>query len=247
MVYILVAVVVLSVVLLLFFSNKSYIKNAYQEVKEAFESKGDRNLTQEQNITYPIQSEENITNVTNATEPAQPEGAPAHQESESPPKVLTLEIVDICSGKLESVLGISEGVRYCLNKKYPYYIVLEKNQTHIQTSFSDLSGFNETYELNESALIFFVFVEDVASVSKEIQSFYIEGSSDFYLGEYDLHTIWERDANGELYISKIIVGLPLYVKETISPSDEWQELKFYLKTPNKDYYLGNLWFLVKEK
>jgi hypothetical protein len=162
-------------------------------------------------------------------------------------KVLTLEITDICSGKFEDVFIVSEGMQNCLNKKYPYYILLEKNSTHLQTSFYGVSGFNETYELNDSIQIFFIFAEDVASVSTIIESLEVEGSSDFYLGDYTLHTIWERDANGNLYISKMIVALPLNVKNTVPISNEWKELKLYLNIPNKTYSLGNLWVLVKEK
>jgi hypothetical protein len=160
-----------------------------------------------------------------------------------PSKVLTLEITDICDGKLENAFTVSEGMMQCLNQKSPYYIVLEKNSTGFATSFYNVTGFNETFDLNSTSPIFFVFAEDVASVKESIQSFYIEGSPDFYLGDYDLHTIWERDQNQDLYIAKIIVALPLYVKNTTIPNGEWSELKFYLNTSDKNYYLGNLWML----
>jgi len=195
---------------------------------------------------------ENKTNETNQTGGGKPGSSPlpgsvpSQQESTTTlPKALTLEIIDICSGKFEEVFVVSEGMRYCLNQKYPYYIILEKNSTHLHTSFYNTSGFNETYELNESVLMFYIFVEDVASVSTIIQSFYIEGDINFYLGNYDLHTIWERDASGNLAISKMIVALPLNVKNTVSTDNEWKEIKFYLNIPDKTYYLGNLWVLVK--
>jgi hypothetical protein len=82
-------------------------------------------------------------------------------------------------------------------------------------------------------------------VSHEIESFTIEGSTEFHLGEYYLHTIWEKDVSGNLAISKMIVALSLYVDSDIAPSNEWKELKFYLKIPDKTYYLGNLFVLVK--
>jgi hypothetical protein len=172
---------------------------------------------------------------------------PTGGSSETPFQALRLEIIDLCSGKFGDVLAVSEGVRYCLNEKYPYYIILEKNSTHLETSLYNASGFNETYEFNESALISFVFVEDVASINKTIESFYIQGSSDFYLGGYDMHTIWERDVNGNLEVSKMIAALPLYVRNTVSVTNDWEELKFYLTASNKNYYLGDIWVWVKEK
>jgi hypothetical protein len=160
-------------------------------------------------------------------------------------KAITLEITDICSGKLD-LLTISEGATKCLNKKFPYQIILEKNSTHLETIFYK-DGFSETYELNESLLIFYLFAEDVASVSYEIQSLSLEGSEDFKLGDYYLHTIWERDASGNLTISKMIIAFPLYVNGNIKASNEWKEIKFYLNIPNKTFYLGNLFVLVREK
>ncbi|MEM7826400.1 MAG: hypothetical protein QW451_02105, partial [Candidatus Aenigmatarchaeota archaeon] len=105
--------------------------------------------------------------------------------------------------------------------------------------------FEEIYDLNDSILIFFIFAEDVATVSHEIQSLSLEGGEDFYIGDYYLHTVWERGASGNLEISKMLVAIPLYVNSNIISSEEWKELKFYLNIPNKTYYLGNLFVLVK--
>jgi hypothetical protein len=43
----------------------------------------------------------------------------------------------------------------------------------------------------------------------------------------------------------MIAALPLYVDSSITPSNEWKELKLYLNIPNKTYYLGNLFVLIK--
>lgn len=230
------------ITLIFIFLSKSQLKTFYSELNEVFK------IT-EKNETKPRPFQpfvkENETNLTE-TSPESVLEQISREKVETASKALTLEIIDICSGKLEDVFAVSEGVRYCLNKKHPYFIILEKNLTHIQTSFYNETGFNETYELNESTLIFFLFAEDIASVSKVVQAFYIEGNPGFYLGDYNLHTIWEKDPTGNLYISKMIAALPLYIKNTVS-STEWSELKFYLGVPNKNYYLGSLWIFVKEK
>ena len=181
----------------------------------------------------------NQTNESGARESPEPASKPG-KEAE---KALTLGLIDICSGKLD-LLKVSEGITHCLNKKSPYYIIIEKNSTHLTTSLQG-ENFSEIYELNDSVLIFYIFAEDVASVSHEIQSFTLEGSPEFHLGEYYLHTIWEKDSSNNLTISKIIVALSLYVDGNITTSNEWKELKLYLNVPNKTYYLGNLWVLVK--
>jgi hypothetical protein len=203
------------------------------------EKKG--NLTPTQNLTEAKNKTLNESNYS-----AQPQEMPqVEKESKEASKAITLEIFDICSGKLD-LLTISEGATKCLNKKFPYQIILQKNSTHLETIFSQ-GGFSEIYELNESLLIFYLFAEDVASVSYEIQSLSLEGSNDFKLGDYYLHTIWENDASGNLKISKMIIAFPLYVNGNIKASNEWKEIKFYLNIPNKTFYLGNLFVLVKEK
>jgi hypothetical protein len=151
-------------------------------------------------------------------------------------KPLTLKIVDICSGKLENVFSISEGTRKCLNAPSPYNILIEKNSTHFKTSILNENGFNETFEINDTILIYFLFAEDVATISKKIDKIYLEGSNYFFLGNYELQTIWEADSSGNLYISKMIVVLPLYVKKEVENGD--YTLTFYLSALNRTFYLG---------
>ena len=117
-------------------------------------------------------------------------------------KPLTLKIVDICSGKFKNVYSISEGTRKCLNAPSPYNILIEKNSTHLMTSVLNENGFNETFEINDTVLIYFLFAEDVATISKEIDKIYLEGSNYFFLGNYELQTIWKANSSGNLYISK---------------------------------------------
>jgi len=114
--------------------------------------------------------------------------------------------------------------------------LLEKNSTHLKTSILNENGFNETFEINDTVLIYFLFAEDVATISKEIDKIYLEGSDYFFLGNYELQTIWEADPSGNLYISKMIVVLPLYVKKEVESGD--YTLTFYLSALNRTFYLG---------
>jgi len=164
-------------------------------------------------------------------------------ENESYIKPLTLKIIDICSGKFENVFSISEGTRKCLNSPSPYDILLEKNSTHIVTSILNDNGFNETFEISDTILIYFLFAEDVASVTREIEKIYLDGSDYFYVGEYELQTIWEADSSGNLYISKMIAVLPLYVKKNITEGN--YTLTFYLRVFDKDFYIGKINFYCK--
>jgi hypothetical protein len=255
-VYTLLIILLASIFLISIFLKRGQLENVYSELNKIFRPAGEKNLTQPGSTTT-LAGGENETNATGGAglpseKTSQPgnatEGVSEQQELVNVSKALTLEIIDICSGNLENSTSISEGgISKCLNRKYPYYIVLEKNSTHFQTSFYNISGFNETYAINESILIYFVFVEDVASVSTFIQSFQIQGSTYFYFGGYTLYTTWKEDASGNLFISKMTVALPLYVKRDVPATNEWNELKFYLNIPNKNYYLGDLWVLVKEK
>ena len=164
-------------------------------------------------------------------------------EKESYIKPLTLKIIDICSGKLIEVFSISEGTRKCLNAPSPYNVLIEKNSTHILASILNENGFNETFEINDTVLIYFLFAEDVSTISKEIDSIYLEGSEYFFLGDYELHTIWERDSSGNLHVSKMIVVIPLYINKEVESKE--YTLTFYLSALNKSFYLGSVKITVK--
>jgi len=164
-------------------------------------------------------------------------------EKESYIKPLTLKIIDICSGKLIEVFSISEGTRKCLNAPSPYNVLIEKNSTHILASILNENGFNETFEINDTLLIYFLFAEDVSTISKEIDSIYLEGSEYFFLGDYELQTIWERDSSGNLHVSKMIVVLPLYVKSQVEAGE--YNINLFLETLGKVFYLGKLEISVK--
>jgi hypothetical protein len=232
-------IILLSITVLLFLPSTEEFRESVVKYFQVPERES-RNESLATTTTY--KQEFNQTNESNYSteQPSIPSGRPTGREAE---RALTLELIDICSGKLE-LFTISEGATSCLNKKPPYYAILEKNSTHLKVSLQNES-FEEFYELNSTNPILYIFAEDVASVSHEIESFFLEGSQEFHLGEYYLHTIWEKDASSNLAISKMIVALSLYVDSNVAPTNEWKELKFYLKIPNKTYYLGNLFVLVK--
>ncbi|MEM5879527.1 MAG: hypothetical protein QXU74_03485 [Candidatus Aenigmatarchaeota archaeon] len=240
----LIAVLAISFVILS--QTPENVKEAIFQYFQAQQEKGEEreaSTTTLQGQKFNQTNESNYSSQPPSLPPAPPSGPGAEEEGIKAEKALTLELIDICSGKLDLFI-ISEGATSCLNKKPPYYIILEKNSTHLKASLQG-EDFAEVYELNSTDPIFFIFAEDVASVSHEIQSFTLEGSSEFSLGEYYLHTIWERGASGNLAISKMIVALSLYVDKDIAASNGWKELKLYLNIPNKTYYLGNLWVSVK--
>ena len=158
---------------------------------------------------------------------------------------LRLGIVDICSGKLENVFSISEGTRKCLNSPPPYEILLEKNSTHIITRIIDNTGFYEIFDINDTVLIYFLFVEDVSNISTEIDGIYLSRNDYFFLGDYELQTVWEADPHSNLYISKVILIMSLYVKKEIK--DGRYELSFYLSASNKSFLLGSMKVEVASK
>jgi len=163
-------------------------------------------------------------------------------------KVITLEIIDLCEGKMGEVTAVSEGMSFCLNQKYPYYLVFQLNESNLTTWVYNVSGFEESYNLENETIIYYLFVEDVSTVTREIEQFYmITNAKGFYLGNYTLHTIWYSDlTTGEMVIVKMIAALPLNVdKSSIQKTEGWEEIKFYLKTALKDFYLGNLFVEIK--
>jgi hypothetical protein len=162
-------------------------------------------------------------------------------------KVVTLEIFDICSGKLEPGATVVEGgIIWCLNKKYPYYIIIEKNGSHIRTSFYGNVGFNETYEISDEIKIFYIYVQDIATVGADIKAieFYGNLSNYFKIGNYTQQTIWLSSV-GELKLYKMAAVIPLYITSAIPSTENWEKLDFYLKTSWGNYFIGDLWFYIK--
>jgi hypothetical protein len=166
---------------------------------------------------------------------------------------LTLDIFDICSGKMTDVLSISEGMRFCLGQANPYYLTIVKNSTQINVTF-DNEGRNETLsdilDLNgsladEERLVGYVFVEDIATVSNVIQAFDLRGNtSDFRLGEYYLNTVEYISPDDGSHVSKMVAAVPIYMNKNAADIVDWKEMKFYLYIPGYEYYLGKVWVRV---
>jgi len=195
--------------------------------------------------TFGNQTNETLGNVSGA-------GGEGGQQQPTPlinaSKVITLEIIDLCKGRMGDVIAVSEGIGFCLNQKYPYYLVFQLNGSNLTTWVYNTSGFEESYNLDNESTVYYLFVEDVATVTKEIEQFYmVTNSSGLYLGDYTLYTIWSVDTTtGEMVIVKMIAALPLKVdKDSIQKTEGWEEIKFYLKTALKDFYLGNLFVEIK--
>lgn len=161
-------------------------------------------------------------------------------------KLETLNIFDICSATNETYTHFAEGgVKWCLNQPYPYYMVIERNETHLKTSFYGNIGFNETYLLEDNTAIARLYVEDISGVEELIQGLSSESSiSDFMaLGEYSFDTIWQS-VGGELKIVKEILSFPLILKRNIQVSSDWNRIDFYVVTEIKNYYLGSMYIFI---
>jgi|GEM_PF-5487775 hypothetical protein len=155
-------------------------------------------------------------------------------------KVVTLRIIDVCSGKLENVFQFSEGVQACLNEKSPYHFELIPNSSHLILNFSVLSN---VYEFeNDSRILHFV-VEDLNTVSNQTPYFYLSETQNFYLGNHTLHYIWIKQAD-QLKIWKILAVLPLYFKKDWV--DEQNEIKVFARLEAKDYLLGSFYPEIKK-
>jgi hypothetical protein len=194
----------------------------------------------------------NQTNETSGNVSGAGGGAGGSQQQPTPQtnasKVITLEITDLCEGKKGEVTAISEGMGFCLNQKYPYYLVFQLNESNLTTWVYNVSRFEESYNLENETTVYYLFVEDVSTVTREIEEFYmLTNAKGFYLGNYTLYTIWYSDpTTGEMIIAKMIAAIPLNVdKNSIQKTEGWEEIKFYLKTALKDFYLGNLFVEIK--
>ncbi len=136
-------------------------------------------------------------------------------------------------------------MEWCLNAPPPYYVILERNDSQLKTSFYGGIGFNETYNLTEPTAIFRVFIQDLLTVP-DWESVEINGSLKGYfsLGEYTLDYVWEPGPEGNLTITKEVMSLPLLASPELPAIDDWSSLEFYLKAQTNLYYIGKIWFFI---
>lgn len=159
---------------------------------------------------------------------------------------LVLEIFDICAGDI--IISDYPEIVECLKMKPPYYVILEKDASNIKTSFYGGIGFNKTYSLSTSVLIFQIFVRDIATLSEDVQSIEIYGSIKpyFSIGSFSINDVLQEEEE-ILTIQKTmknvrVLSFPIYVSENLPASAEWEELSFYLKTAQNLYFIGDVWF-----
>ncbi|MEM5874959.1 MAG: hypothetical protein QXW01_02095 [Candidatus Aenigmatarchaeota archaeon] len=156
-----------------------------------------------------------------------------------------LKFVGICSGKFFDVISVAEGMTKCINKESPYDILIDMGNESINFSLIDFSDFKESYTLNDTVLIFYLFAEDVSTVSEMIDSFFLTGSNFIDIGEYTLHTVWKYDKNGNLVIDKMIVALPIIIHPYEALQGDYL-LKFYMNALNRSFYLGEVKIKIKK-
>lgn len=152
------------------------------------------------------------------------------EEPQSYTKVPYLEIFDIC---------IRAG---CMEQKAPYYIVLDKNETHLILSFYG-TGLNETHVLSDSISISNVFVQDLATLPEEVEGIEIYGAlKDYFSLSYTIESVLEGRVKG-VQAGKEMMIITLNVDKNIV-STEWSAIKFYLRTAKDFYYLGDIFFFI---
>ncbi len=188
------------------------------------------------------------SSVRNVPEPPRSQEPPLQStEPQNSTKTEYLEIFDICSGKIEVSAQLIEGLEWCLNKKYPYNIILEKSSKNMKTNFYD-GGFSETYSLSNSFVAFRLFVQDVAITGVDIQAIEIHGplKDYFSIGNYTTDNIWQKNLQtGQMEIIKTVINIPLSVSKNIPTTDSWKNLNFYIKTTDEKYfYIGTVWIYV---
>lgn len=156
-------------------------------------------------------------------------------EPETYTKVPYLEIFDICS--------INTG---CVDEKVPYYMILDKNDTHLEVSFYEGIGFNDVLKLLDSTSFANLFIQDLATLPEETETVEIYGALGKYfsIGNYNIQSVLEGRAKGVQPTKQIMIAT-LNVDKNIEETSEWSQVKFYLKSSENLYYVGDIWFFVK--
>jgi len=172
---------------------------------------------------------------------------PKKGEPQNASKVLTLKIFDACSRETASYLTLLEGLTWCINLPYPYYIVLKKNQTHMLVSFRD-QPYSEILAMNESLDILRLFVEDVSTIVENINGVEVYGnlSGYFDVGKLTIDRVWETDKKGVMQITKTVLSFPLIVNSHVPYTNSWEELRFYLNLTSGEYFVGNVYVRCEE-
>jgi hypothetical protein len=169
-------------------------------------------------------------------------------EPENATRAISLEIYDLCSANMTGEAQLSEETGWCLNKKYPYNIILEKNETHIKTSFYG-ETLNKTYQISDWIPIFRVFIQDFSGFGETIKSIEVYGQLGAYfkVGDYTYNNIWQQDPQTKIMsLVKIVASAPVSVDKNVPFTSDWSNLNFYLRSDKNIYYVGNAWVFVTQ-
>ena len=97
-------------------------------------------------------------------------GLPLREEAPNATRILTLDVFGICSGKTNINAQFFETSESCIVKDIlPYYVILEKNNDFIKTSFYEGIGFNETYNMTDYVAIFRLFAKDISTIDEDVK------------------------------------------------------------------------------
>lgn len=191
--------------------------------------------------------------------PSQPAEGPSETESPlpgvqvpTPPAgeeiTLVLEIFDICSA--DTNIDDYPEVPYCLGLKPPYYIILQKTNTSIATSFYGGTGYTKTYVLSNPTSIFQIFIHDLYTLSENVEGIEMYGSNSSYfsIGAYTEREVLEEETKILTVQKKIktvrALIFPFYVNDSIQSSSDWSQLTFYLRTDKNLYPIGDVWLYL---
>ncbi len=169
-------------------------------------------------------------------------GLPLREDAPEGARILTLDVFGICSGKAEVDAKQFETSESCLVKDIlPYYVVLEKTETSLKTSFYEGIGFNETYDITDYIGVFRLFAKDLSTINEDVKLVKAYGpmTDYFELGDYTIEDITMHGGKKERVIS-----FPLLVKKDIPETVDWSYLGFYIYMTKNIYYIGDIWFYV---
>ncbi len=169
-------------------------------------------------------------------------GGAAGTSSPAGPAVM-LEIFEICAGDMPDEVNIFENSsEFCLNKKNPYYIILDKNSTHLKTNFSGTSGFNRTYDIYPSVRAFIIYIRDLNTLGTGLSGFPDEIIFTGSMRDYVSVSSFEQGTFG----STAYASVPLNIASSIPATAQWENLKVYLNTPLGEYFIGDIWLFVTQ-
>ena len=236
------------IVFLIIFMMEQKITNT-SNISENESTTTTTTITTTTTTTLPTQASTNQTeNETNITPGAPGANPPStqNQNVSTKPKAPP-EISNLCLSKPSAavsnqtpIITSSKGMVYCLNQKYPYYLIMELNDSNLTTWISGKPETEESFNISVENTIYYLFVGDLSDI--DIESFYmVSNVTDyFFIGDYFTYTT-QKDENEK----ELIAVLPFNVNnETINSTEDWEEIKFYLKSSLKDFYLGNLFVKI---